>query len=59
MGQLILSMGPVGAEVGILAQSTTTPNKRFFLLGFFSPNMCLSLAVHAVNCLCLKYIFLL
>jgi hypothetical protein len=31
MGQLILSMGRVEAEVCILAKMDTTPSKRFFL----------------------------
>jgi hypothetical protein len=34
MGQLVLSMGPVGAEACILVHRATTPSKRFLLLHY-------------------------
>jgi hypothetical protein len=44
IGQLILSMGPVGAEVGILALRATYPKKEVF---------CILLNHHT----CCKYVF--
>jgi hypothetical protein len=47
MGQLVLSMGPVGAEARILVHRATTPSKRFILLHF-------SFIVHVLKPCCTR-----
>jgi hypothetical protein len=48
IGQLILSMRPVGPEVATLAQWATTPTTRIFL-HFLFQYTCVGTLIHAVN----------